>query len=302
MWSKISKLWLCNSESIMSPHEQCERASHTRSLVLRPISNERARKKSAENINFHWNEQRQRVRFIIGEISFVTVWSSGNKNVLGMSWDMVVAWLYQETEMSIGATKLAEYFVYRHRHRHRQRQRQWQRCSMMCCVHVLMSMMKVRCARPSVRCRMLHGPGQIIIQEKILSKIFWYSLQSTCTSAQWYISVCRRYCMCRGFSFYLVAHSSALRFECSNFIIFPFIPFVALIRNIWMHSIECRRYMANSDKHFIILVPTNKIYAMVHICSAQCARQTICAHIHIIFIFACRFFLLFARSTHCWLL
>lgn len=32
---------------------------------------------------------------------------------------------------------------------------------------------------------------------------------------------------------------------------------------------------------------------MAHICSAQCARQAICAHIHIIFIFARRFFCAF---------
>lgn len=54
-----------------------------------------------------------------------------------------------------------------------------------------------------------------------------------------------------------------------------------------MHSIQRRRYMANSDN--ILLCLYRRIKYMVHICSAQCARQAICAHIHIIiFIFACR--------------
>lgn len=90
-------------------------------------------------------------------------------------------------------------------------------------------------------------------------------------------------------------HCPSLAFECRNFIIFPYpIPFVALIRNIWMHSIQ-RRYMANSDN--ILLFLYRRIKYMVHICSAQCARQAICAHIHIIFIFTSSLAYLFTSPS-----
>lgn len=49
-----------------------------------------------------------------------------------------------------------------------------------------------------------------------------------------------------------------------------------------MHSIHYR-YMANSDNTFYYSCMPDEIKYMVHICSAQCARQAICAHIHINF-------------------
>lgn len=69
-------------------------------------------------------------------------------------------------------------------------------------------------------------------------------------------------------------------FEC-NFIIFP-----SFYLSLSFATFECIPFTIvtwlTATAHFIILV-SRRIKYMVHICSARCARQAICAHIHINF-------------------